>query len=164
MAEPRATRPGIQGYGIVDADSGKGLYPWGWAAERLLNAHTYWVATTRPDGRPHIMPVWGIWLEGAFYFSTGRQSRKARNLAANPACVVTLEINGESVIVEGVASEVRDPGLLGRLAKAYTAKYEWDMEGNEEPFFVVRPRVAFGFNENDSQFTSTATRWIFDGD
>ena len=163
-ADPRASRPDIPGYGIKDANSGKGLLPWSWATERLASAHTYFIATTRPDGRPHVMPVWGIWLEGAFYFSSGRTSRKAQNLSANPRCVVSTEHNGESVILEGIAEETHDKTVRQRCDKTYSEKYHWDMEANDEPFFVVRPCVAFGFIENDGLFTSTATRWIFDRD
>ena len=161
-ADPIASRPNIPGYGIMDANSGKGLLPWTWATEHLIKAHTYLVATTRSDGRPHVMPVWGLWLEGAFYFSTGRKSRKARNLSENPGCVVSIELSGESVIVEGVAEEITEKAVLQQCCEAYNAKYHWEMEANDEPFFAVRPSVVFGFIENDSLFTSTATRWIFD--
>ena len=159
--EPRASRPDIPGYGIVDSNAGKGLLPWSWATERLTRAHTYFVATTRPDGRPHVMPVWGVWLEGVFYFSSGRNSRKARNLSANPSCVISIEESGESVILEGLAEEIADKGVLQQCYETYSGKYHWEMEANDEPFFAVRPTVVFGFIENDSLFTSTATRWIF---
>ena len=159
--EPMASRPDIPGYGIMDSTAGKGLLPWSWATERLIRAHTYFVATTRPDGRPHMMPVWGIWLEGVFYFSSGRTSRKVRNLSANPNCVISIEEKGESVIVEGLAEETADKAVLKQCYEIYSAKYHWEMETNEEPFFRVRPAVVFGFIENDSLFTSTATRWIF---
>ena len=159
--EPMASRPDIPGYGIMDSNAGKGLLPWSWATERLIRAHTYFVATTRPDGRPHMMPVWGIWLEGVFYFSSGRTSRKVRNLSVNPSCVISIEENGESVIVEGLAEETADKAVLQQCYEIYSAKYHWEMETNEEPFFRVRPAVVFGFIENDSLFTSTATRWIF---
>ena len=99
MTEPRASRPHMPGYGIADATSGKGLLPWSWAVERLTKARNYWVATTRPDGNPHAMPVWGVWIDDAFYFSTGTQSRKARNLAENPRCVIGCEIGPDQVIV-----------------------------------------------------------------
>ena len=164
ITDPAARRPNIPGYGIMDANSGKGLLPWTWATERLIKAHTYFIATTRPDGRPHVMPVWGIWMEGQFYFSSGRKSRKARNLSANPKCVVSIEINGESVIVEGHVEETTEDAVLKQCSVAYTEKYQWDMGDNSEPFFKVQPSVVFGFIENDSLFTSTATRWTFDLD
>ena len=163
-SRPTASRPYMPSYGIANADSGKGLLPWSWAVERLVGAHTYWIATTRPNGRPHVMPVWGLWLDDAFYFSTGRNSRKARNLAANAECVVTLDHSGEQVIIEGVAHEATDTLILKQCWEAYNAKYHWDVEGMNEPFFAVRPRVAFGFIENDEAFTTTATRWLFEVD
>src|SRR5215813_2271687 len=87
----KISRPNMPDYGILPPDEGAGLLPWEWAAEPLSVSHNYLLATTRPDGRPHVMPVWGLWLDGAFYFSAGRQSRKARNLIANPNCVVSTE-------------------------------------------------------------------------
>ena len=93
----------MPGYGILDATDGRGLLPWEWAVERLTKSRNYWVATTCPDGRPHCVPVWGIWLDDAFYFSSGAKSRKARNLAANPNCVVCPEDGTQAVSLEGVA-------------------------------------------------------------
>ena len=110
------------------------------------------------------MPVWGVWLDGAFYFSTGRQSRKARNLAANPRCVVCPERGDEAVIVEGVAEEVSDPAAFQRFAEAYYAKYQWKVEPSQDPVYAVRPRVAFRFIETGGQFTGTATRWRFESE
>ncbi len=162
---PRATRPLMPGYGILDATNGTGLLPWSWAAERLTNARNYFVATTRPDGGPHAMPVWGVWLDERFYFSTGRHSRKARNLAADARCVVcpAFERGDEAVILEGVAAEVTEAALLKRVCDAYSAKYQWDMAGTQEPFYEVRPRVAFAFGANND-FTGSATRWLFADD
>ena len=65
MGDPKGSRPYMPGYGPLDAAQGTGLLPWSWAVERLERSHDYWVATIRPDGRPHVMPVWGIWLEDA---------------------------------------------------------------------------------------------------
>ena len=165
----------MPGYGILDADSGRGLLPWSWATERIAKSHNYWVATTRPDadarsGRPHVMPVWGVWLGdadpgGAFYFSTGKNTRKAQNLTANPRCVVCTECADEAIIVEGVAEPVGDASLYERIADAYEAKYDWRLEPSTSPVYAVRPRVAFAFIENADDFAGSATRWRFpDGD
>jgi general stress protein 26 len=158
-------------YGVLDAQSGGGLLPWSWAADRLTEAKAYWIATSQSDGRPHLMPVWGIWLEGRFYFSTGSRSRKARNLAADPRCVVSTERTDEPVILEGVAQRVADNDLLKRYAKCITEKYQWptqatedgirDEFGNEGPVFAVQPQIAFGFG---GDLSGTATRWTFDDD
>ena len=64
------------GYGVPTDASGADLIPWSWAVERLSAAHNYWVCTARPDGRPHAAPVWGLWLEDAFWFSTNPRSQK----------------------------------------------------------------------------------------
>src|SRR5881296_1956739 len=104
---PKTTRPHIPGYGLPK--SKKGLLPWKWADDRLRKSRQYWIATTRPDGRPHVMIIWALWLDGMLYFSTGKESRKARNLAANPNVVVHVESpSGEIVILEGRAEEMSD--------------------------------------------------------
>ena len=146
----------MPGYGVADANGGSGLLPWSWAVERLLKSHNYWLSTTRPDGRPHSMVIWGLWLNEAFCFSTGKDSRKARNLAANPHCVVSTANAAEAVIVEGTA-ELLD--ISEEFGKAYKAKYDWVIDGNEGNFYRVRPRVVFGLLENN--FTGAATRWQF---
>jgi hypothetical protein len=159
---PKASRPYMPGYGILDAKSGSGLLSWSVAVERLSKARNYWIATTWPDGRPHAMPVWGVWLADRFCFSTGQQSRKARNLAVSPRCVVCAEPGNCTTIVEGVAELVTDPSFLKRFGVAYQAKYDWDMEGFTEPVYVVRPVVAFAFTSDENEFTGSATRWRFD--
>jgi nitroimidazol reductase NimA-like FMN-containing flavoprotein (pyridoxamine 5'-phosphate oxidase superfamily) len=151
----------MPGYGILDADSGRGLLPWSWAAERIAKSHNYWVATTSPEGWPHVMPVWGVWLGDGFYFSTGKNTRKARNLAANPRCVVCSERADEAIIVEGVVEPVDDPTVYARFADAYKAKYDWPVEQATAPAYAVRPSVAFAFIENAEDFAGSATRWRF---
>lgn len=158
---PQASRPHMPGYGILDADAGRGLLPWSWAAERMAKSHNYWVATTRPDGRPHVMPVWGVWLDDGFYFSTGAGTRKAQNLAANPRCVVCSECADEAIIVEGVVEEVTAQSLPPQFKDAYVEKYKWDVDPSEGGIYVVRPRVAFAFIENADDFAGSATRWRF---
>jgi nitroimidazol reductase NimA-like FMN-containing flavoprotein (pyridoxamine 5'-phosphate oxidase superfamily) len=78
-----------RGYQIAASDAP--LLPWSHVAERLERAHNYWLATTRPDGRPHVTPVWGAWVDDAFYFDGIWTARWARNLATNPAATVHLE-------------------------------------------------------------------------
>jgi PPOX class probable F420-dependent enzyme len=156
----RASRPHMPGYGILPPKGEHDLLPWQWAEERLVQSRNYWVATARPDGRPHLMAVWGVWHGAALWFSTGTDSVKARNLAADPRCSISTERADEAVIVEGEAAPVADADALGEVYAAYQAKYDWPMEG--EPFYVLRPRVAFGFIEHADQFSSTATRWTFD--
>lgn len=158
-AEPRGGVPHMPDYGLAES---AGRLPWSWAVERLTASHNYWVSTARPDGRPHVAPVWGVWLDGTFVFSTAAGSRKARNLAANASCVVCNERADEAVIVEGVATEARDGELLAQFRRAYKEKYDWPMDDVTEGIYAVRPRVVFGFIEHADQFTKTATRWAFE--
>jgi pyridoxine/pyridoxamine 5'-phosphate oxidase len=159
---PEGARPSFPGvYGIHE--DAEGLLSWSWATERLARARNYWVSTTRPDGRPHAMPVWGLWHEDAFYFSTSPDSRKARNLASNPATVVHLESGDEVVILEGQAEHVTDGALLRRVSEDYSRKYEFEVvfAADGRPLFSVRPRVAYAWQERD--FPATATRFELDG-
>jgi pyridoxine/pyridoxamine 5'-phosphate oxidase len=80
--EPKANRLTVPVY--ERSAKNAGVLPWKWAADRLKKSRQYWIATTRPDGSPHLMVIWGVWLGESFWFSTGAKSRKARNLAANP--------------------------------------------------------------------------------
>ena len=161
MREPTATAPRMPaGYGAPPDGSGGALIPWSWAVERLEGAHNYWICTTREDGRPHAVPVWGLWLEEAFWFSTGRTSAKGRNLARNPAIVVHLESGDETVILEGDVEEAA--GDLERYADAYEAKYAYRPSTVDETnvTYVLRPRAAQTWTE--SGFPRDATRWVFE--
>lgn len=159
--EPQASRPDMPGYGIAEATAGLGLLPWTWALERLQPVRNYWLATTRPDGRPHVMPVWGVWVENSFYFSTGSQSRKARNLAENPHCVISAEAGNGSVMVEGLAALTPAEEVPQQAFELYQAKYEWELDPQLGPVFAVQLRVAFGFSNVPGEYTGSATRWRF---
>jgi hypothetical protein len=163
----RATRPVMPaGYGVPETD--EGLLGWSWAVARLESAPNYWFATTRPDGRPHAMPAWGVWLDGALYFEGSPATRRARNLAANPAVSVHLESGDEVVIVEGRAHDAAEPerALAERLASAFGAKYgetRWEYRPTPDQWkrgglWRLQPDVAFGWTE----FPRDVTRWLFD--
>jgi hypothetical protein len=162
--EPRASRPYMPGYGIADAASGQGLLPWSWAVQVLENARRYWLATVRPDGAPHMMPIWGVWLEESFRFMTGPKSRKARNLAINPRCVISPERADKVLVLEGIAEIIIGSVAVRRFKNVYSKKYDFDMEPYNDPLTVIRPRVVFGHIEDfeNHGFTQTATRWTFD--
>lgn len=140
---------------------------WGWATERLSRARNYWIATTRPTGRPHSRPIWGVWLDNVFYFSTG--SLAVQNLATQPAITVHLESGNEVVIIEGVAQPVSDVSLLEQVVRLYNEKYRWNLDAShlEGPFYAVRPQVAFGWHFEEAAATpestglGNATRWRF---
>lgn len=161
---PKASRPHMPGYGLPKGP--KGLLRWSWAEQRLKRSHNYWITTVTPDGAPHSMVVWGLWMDGCFYFSTGRQSRKARNLKENNRCIVATEQANQAVIVEGVSEEVLDVELRRGFLKIYERKYKFDMSSMaadilslEEPIYAVSPATIFGLDEK--KFLSAATRWKF---
>jgi len=164
----KTSRPHVPGYSIVGAKSGSGLLPWSWATERLVAARNYWIGTTRSDGYPHVRPVWGVWLDDAFYFSTG--SLILRNLERDGRISVNLESGDEALMLEGVARPVSDRALVRRFVEAYNPKYQWDMSADEPPgpVYAVRPRVAFGWlcdntgADGGSAYNGSATRWLFD--
>ena len=153
---PTASRPHMPGYGMPTGV--KGLLPWTWAEERLRKSHNYYIVTVRHNATPHAMPVWGIWVDARFYFSTGAQSRKARNLAGNASCVVCTDNPEEAVVVEGTASTVSDASQISELSSHYAGKYKgFTLDPKLGPIFEVSPTVVFGLREKT--FKST-TRWI----
>jgi nitroimidazol reductase NimA-like FMN-containing flavoprotein (pyridoxamine 5'-phosphate oxidase superfamily) len=156
--QPKADRPFAPGYGIVGPKDGKGLLPWRWVATKMNRCRTFWLSTIHAvDGRPHVMPVWGVWLDEAFFFSTGRKSRKGQNLVANPSCTITNDHGEEAVIVEGMAAQVENAAELENIAAAYQKKYKMDPRSMAEPIFRVSPSRVFGFIEKT--FPQSATRW-----
>jgi hypothetical protein len=163
--------------------------PWEEARERLANpgpdeySHA-WLATVRPDGRPHLMPLISFWIDGSLHFIVGEGTRKARNLAANAWCVVGTEnrkIPSLDVVVEGRAEPLSDPDDVRRVAEAFSSQ-NWPLEarGTEvygpnaptagpAPYRIYRltPHRAFGLPGNYGMFRvepdalPKATRWDF---
>lgn len=163
-AQPLAARPHMPGYGLRPGNEGTGLLPWSWALGRLRDSHDYWLSTRRPDGRPHLMPVWALWLQDALWFSCSAASRKAANLAAEPRCSLSTDDALNPVVVEGTA-QVRDAERdRQRFIEAMNAKYEVALDvdfldGVANLCLRVQPVVAFGMLHGD--FTGSPTRWSF---
>jgi hypothetical protein len=161
LATPTAAAPIMYGAPAPPGD----LLPWAWAEHRLTAARNYWIATTRPDGRPHCRPVWGVWLPDGFWFSTGSLAR--HNLTPNPHITVHLESGAEVVIVEGVAAAVSGQDTLRAVIDAYNAKYNWDIHATDDgvadasgaagPAYHVAPHVVFGWDSD----MRAPTRWTF---
>lgn len=100
-------------------------------AERLATDRNLWLATVRPDGRPHLVPVWFTWVGGSFWVGTGARSVKVRNLAAEARATVSLEDGGAPVVAEVVSGEVPRP-FPAQVVDAFTAKYGWDITVDED--------------------------------
>jgi hypothetical protein len=149
----------MRAYGVPA--SMKGTQPWARTRKRFAEAHNYWVTTVHPDGRPNSSAVWGLWLDGAFWFSCSPGSRKAKNLSLNPECTVTTDDAEQAVILEGRALQVQGPARLLPFVRAYKKKYDWDMDPASPGYFIVTPRVAFAFTEDADVFARSATKYVF---
>lgn len=127
MTDPRRTRPKFpEGYGLPDTE--EGLLDWPTVRERLVTSKVYWLATVRPDGRPHVVPRWGVWVNDRLYYDGSPETRHARNLdAGNHHVTMNLEDGLRAVIIEGISERTRaqTEGLGTELATAY-AKYHDD--------------------------------------
>ena len=120
---------------------GAGIASWAAVRDRLRTPEqyrTYWLSTVRPDGRPHAMPVLGLWHDEAFYFISGETARKASNLTLNPACVLTVGITSLPALdlaIEGEAAKVTDETTLRRVVAAYGSELRWPLELREGVVF-----------------------------
>jgi len=168
MGTPTAERPDMADYGVPEELDG--VLPWSWAEERLARCRNFFVATASPDGRPSVMPVWGLWRPdpGDFLFSTAERSRKTRNLQANPQVSVAVDDSVEVVVVDGRAELVDGADVEDGL-RAYAAKY-WEGEQRraegveflkQNRVVLVRPERAFGIIEDEVDFSQRATRWVW---
>jgi general stress protein 26 len=147
------------------------LTPWTDVRARLERADDYLLATVRPDGRPHVVPVLAVWIEGALYFNSRPTTRKARNLEREPRCAMSIGDDTFDLTVEGRTAKVRDAGDLARVAASFTAKYPfWRPTLQDGAFYPdganhapsdvyeLTPTVAFGFGKEHG---FSATRWRF---
>ena len=156
----------MPGYGIRPADEGSGLLPWSWAVGQLRASHNFWVVTLWPDGRPHAMPVWGVWdTEGFFWFTSAVQSRKALNIANDPRCTVATEDEQHPVVLNGMGEIRTERAELARVIELFNAKYGTDygmdfVEPAKNATIRVRSHWAFGVDADD--FTGSPTRWTFE--
>jgi nitroimidazol reductase NimA-like FMN-containing flavoprotein (pyridoxamine 5'-phosphate oxidase superfamily) len=134
--------------------------PWEDVVEVLTEAQLFWIITVRKDGRPHAVPLVGVWHEGAFAFCTGPEEQKQRNLDANQRVAVTTGstgahgwATGKDVVLEGTAERVTDAGQLQALSDAWVAKYgdDWvyEVRGQE---FVER---------SHSGSSSSTCAWVY---
>src|SRR5215470_55896 len=113
LPEPHASLPRMApDFGLKPR---KQYLPWSHVTSRLEQARNYWIVTVGRDARPHAMPVWGFFQDSAIYFGTARDSRKWRNIEANPKLTIHLESGDDVVIVEGTAQEITDRSTIESL-------------------------------------------------
>lgn len=137
--------------------------------------HTTWLATLNDDGGPHVAALGAVWVDGCYYVSTGRHTRKGRNLARDPRCALSLSVREFDLTVEGVAREVTDRETVARLARVWAAG-GWPCEVDDSGTALTAPFSAqsagpppwhvFRIDATSAVAVQTvephgATRWVF---
>ncbi len=165
MIQPRGARrvrPNMPHYGVMPNEV-DAMLTWDWVDRQMREARNYWLCSVCGDGRPHSVPVWGVWVEGDLYFGTDKNSVKARNIARDNRVVMHLDSGDETVIVEGqlVKAQVADP-LLKKIGERYVEKYVLDpeLEETDDLLFRLIPKKVMAWLERD--YPATATYWLFD--
>ena len=151
--------------GYIPPDGALEKLSWGYIQQHMQVAKNYWIVTATPSGKPASTPVWGVWLDDRLYFDGSPQTRRGRNIAANPQAAVHLESGDEAVMLEGEAfiySGQPERALAVRIATGYCEKYaqagyapspeQWDEGGLFE--FVPSKVIAW------TNFIKDPTRWI----
>lgn len=158
----RRLRPNMPSYGVMP-DQTTGMLTWDWVDAQMLRARNYWLCTTCSDGKPHAVPIWGVWVVGNFYFSTGRSSVKARNIRRDNRVILHLESGDETLIFEGALVESRESvSLQAAIMRAYADKYDISPDADELDAIQYRlqPQKVMAWLESD--YPATATYWLFD--
>ena len=137
------------------------LLRWNEVELKLAESTSYWLVTTRPDGRPHTVPVDGIWLEGALYFGGDPATVHIRNLRSDPRAVVHTESGKLPVIAEGTA-EWYQPShdQASRLVEATRTKYGYTVspDSYDAGTWRLSPTVVLAWNvlyQDATRFTLT---------
>lgn len=165
MTSPKITRPKLpKGY----VDKPASFLAWDWVTAKLTQAKNYWLCSVRPNGRPHVVPRWGAFIDGNFYYDGSPETRHARNIVENPHISLHLESGNEAIILEGTATPVGKPSpeLGKQLSQAYRKKYkddgyapkpnQWDKGG----LYVFTPRQCIAW----SNFTQDPTKFLFEAE
>ena len=163
MTTPKVSRPQFpKGY----VDNPASYVDWSWVAAQLTDSKNYWLCSVRPDGRPHVIPRWAVYVDGRIYYDGSPETRHAQNIDTNPHVSVHLESGDQVVILEGISTPAGKPGLdlANRLVKAYRKKYaaqgyspepsQWDEGG----LYVFTPSQCIAW----TSFTQDPTKFVFE--
>ena len=165
MTTPKVSRPQFpKGY----VDHPVSYVDWSWVAAQLTDSKNYWLCSTRPDGRPHVVPRWAVYVDGKIFYDGSPETRHAQNIASNPHVSVHLESGDQVIILEGtsIPAGKPDPGLANRLVEAYRKKYaaigyspepqQWDEGG----LYVFTPSQCIAW----TSFTENPTKFVFESE
>lgn len=165
MNQPKVMRPKFPP-GYVDHPISE--VPWDYVIEQLTEAKNYWLCSTRPDGRPHVVPRWCVYVDRKIYYDGSAETRHALNIKVNPNVAIHLEDGSKAIILEGIAVEAGKPApeLARRLSEAYKRKYadqdyapeptQWDEGG----LYVFTPRQCLAW----TVFFENPTKFVFSGE
>ncbi len=146
----------------------KGFLNWDTLIWRFAGEKSYWLSTVAQNEHrttPHSMPVWGVWYDDAFWFSTAPYSKKAQNLRLNPHANVHLDSTEAVAILECDAVEISGREQLQQFVNEYNPKYKWNFSPDDVSggVFALTPHTAFAWAAGEgSGFHDTATRWQFE--
>ena len=163
MKPTKITRP-IFPRGYVDKPAS--FLTWDWVAAQLTGSKNYWLCSVRPNGHPHVVPRWGVFIDGKIYYDGSPETRHARNIESNHQVSLHLESGTEAIMLEGtsVPAGKPSPELGKRLSQAYKKKYKgfgyapepnaWDEGG----LFVFTPQQCIAW----TRFTENPTKFVFE--
>ncbi|ASR35819.1 pyridoxamine 5'-phosphate oxidase [Prauserella marina] len=121
--------------------------PWEATESALRQTQKFQLCTVRPDGRPHVTPLLAFWALGAMWFTTGDNEQKAKNLGANPHCVLTTgtgTLTGTDYVIEGTASLVTEQATRETAATAFEQAYGWQLTREDGTWFQLGDAVRAG--------------------
>lgn len=148
-----------------DESASVDLLAWEEVAERIAASSNYWLATTDADGRPHLRPVDGVFVDATLAFGGSPETRWVRHLQDRPEVSMSLPDDDHAVILEGRVELVTDPAaaIAEPVAAANRAKYpQYHGDGGAgfRPFWALRPRRVYAWSLTG--FPARATRFDFD--
>ena len=148
----------VKGYQMPEMK--ENLVSWDFVAEQMVQSRHYWISTVFADGRPHAVPVWGIWHENRFHFEGGMQTAWGQNILKNPHIAVHLPSADKVVMIEGTAHIIQDDEIDDEtweiLDTTFQRKYQVD---KGSPYLYVQPKRVMAW---DGEALTTMTRWVFD--
>lgn len=163
MSTPKVSRPKFpKGY----VDNPASYVDWIWVAAQLTESKNYWLCSVRPDGRPHAVPRWAVFVDGRIYYDGSPETRHARNIAVNPNVSIHLESGDHVIMLEGTTTPAGKPSaeLDTKLVEAYRQKYaehgyspdpgQWDEGG----LYVFTPHQCIAW----TSFTENPTKFMFE--
>ena len=148
----------VTGYGMPEPR--ENLVSLDFISGQMSQSRHYWISTVFPDGRPHVVPVWGIWHENRFHFEGSMQTAWGKNILKDPRIAVHLPDADKVVIIEGTAHIIQDDEIDSAawdiLDTAFQRKYKVD-QGS--PYIFVHPKRVLAW---DGEALTTMTRWVFE--